>query len=118
MKLSIAILSLYIFGNALHCDASSLRALRKLEETSPSVDTNTVETTESMESISSDSSSDSVDSSDISSSFSSGDFLDGDFLDGDTQLLASALQSSGALSVPRGSFVVAGLGVAAAIWAS
>jgi hypothetical protein len=111
MKLSIAILSLFILGNALHCDASSLRALRKLD--SPSVDTNSVESMESMESISSDdSSSDSTDSSSSLSSSSSGDFLDGD-----TQLLASALQSSGALSASRGSFVVAGLGVAAAIWA-
>jgi hypothetical protein len=114
MKLSIAILSLFILGNALHCDASSLRALRKLD--SPSVDTNSVESMESMESMESissdDSSSDSTDSSSSLSSSSSGDFLDGD-----TQLLASALQSSGALSTSRGSFVVAGLGVAAAICA-
>jgi hypothetical protein len=37
--------------------------------------------------------------------------------DGDLQLLTSALESSGALSTSRGSFVVAGLGVAAAICA-
>jgi hypothetical protein len=135
MKLSVAILSLCVLGNALHCDASSLRARRKLEETTPSVDTNIVETMgtkETMETMESmdeaetmdesseeaestlastegDSSSDSADSS---SSFSSPSSEDGDM-----QLLASALESSGALSTSRGSFVVAGLGVAAAICA-
>jgi hypothetical protein len=127
MKLSVAILSLCVLGNALHsCNASSLRALRKLEETAPSVDTNSVETMESMDEdetmdesseeaestladTGGESSSDSADSSSTSSSSSSED--------GDMQLLASALQSSGALSTSRGSFVVAGLGVAAAICA-
>jgi hypothetical protein len=144
MKLSVAILSLCLLGNALHCDASRLRALRKLEETAPSVDTNTVETMETMETMpSGDSSPDSedlrkleetapsVDTNTVEtmetmetmpSGDSSPDSEDSspsseDGQDGDLQLLASALESSGSLSTSRGSFVVAGLGVAAAICA-